>query len=52
MDHRPEADERWVGITALACPDCGLMVLVTEIPLAIVWCGSCPSAPRLERTAT
>jgi len=52
MDHRDEQDQRWAKLTALACPECGLQVLTIDIPIAVVWCGSCPSSPRLDRTAT
>jgi hypothetical protein len=53
MDHRDEADERWAKLTLLGCPECGTQVLVIDLPVnPFVWCGSCPSTPRLERTAT
>jgi hypothetical protein len=51
-DHREEQDERWSKIIALACPRCGLSVLSVELPIALVWCASCPDSPLLERTAT
>jgi ribosomal protein S27E len=52
MDHQPEADERWLRLTALGCPLCGHQVLTTDLPSINVWCAVCPSTPRLERTAT
>jgi hypothetical protein len=53
MDHREEQDERWAKLTLFGCPECGTQVFTVELPVnPFVWCGSCPSTPRLERTAT
>lgn len=52
-DHREEQDQRWAKLTALACPECGSQVFVIDPPVnPFVRCGSCPSTPRLERSAT
>jgi hypothetical protein len=53
MDHRAEQDERWAKLTLLGCPTCGMQVLVIDLPVnPFVWCGSCVSTPRLEKSAT
>jgi hypothetical protein len=53
LDHREERDERWAKLTLLGCPECGMQVLVIDLPVnPFVWCGSCVSTPRLEKSAT
>ena len=48
-----QADRRWAKLTALACPTCGSQVFVIDLPVdPFIWCGTCPSAPQLEPTAT
>lgn len=50
MDHRDEPQREQARLVLLGCPLCHLEVLA--LPMSLVWCGSCPSAPQLERTAT
>lgn len=52
VDHREEQDQRWAKVVLLACPVCGTAVLTTDLPIALVWCSTCPSSPLFERTAT
>jgi hypothetical protein len=53
MDHRAEQDERWAKLTLLGCPTCSTQVLVIDLPVnPFVWCLTCPSTPKLEKTAT
>jgi hypothetical protein len=52
LDHRAR-DERANKLILLGCPVCGTQVFVLPLPEpSFIWCGSCPSTPRLERTAT
>jgi hypothetical protein len=53
MSAQETAEDRWARLVAVACPECGLQVFVINVPSPTpLWCGSCPSTPRLETSAT